>query len=126
LLALLVREQGRYDEALRLTEEAEAASSEDDFDSQALWRTVRAPILARSGDIRLAEEIARRAVELAGESEAPVMHADALTSLAAVQASGGSRNEAIATYAAAIALYDSKGNIVAAARCRSLAAALRH
>ena len=47
LLARLVREQGRDDEALELTRSAEAASAADDIESQALWRMVRAPILAR-------------------------------------------------------------------------------
>ena len=36
---------------LTLTETAEAASADDDLDSQALWRSTRAPILARAGQL---------------------------------------------------------------------------
>ena len=46
LLARLARDQGRDDEALAMTRTAEAATADDDMESQALWRMVRAPLLA--------------------------------------------------------------------------------
>jgi hypothetical protein len=47
----------RDDEALRATEEGEAATSKDDLVSQVDWRRVRAKILARHGEIAAAEEM---------------------------------------------------------------------
>ena len=55
----LVRDQGRDDEALIYSKIAEAATSaDDDIESQALWRSIRAPIEARAGNLALAEELA--------------------------------------------------------------------
>jgi len=48
LLARLVREQGRDDEALSLLVDAEQATADDDIESQVLWRAIRAPILCPS------------------------------------------------------------------------------
>ena len=49
LLARILSEQGRNDEALALTKKAEILAAEDDVDAQIRWRLVRAPILARAG-----------------------------------------------------------------------------
>ena len=49
LLARIVREQGRDQEALDLSVAAEEAAAEHDLDAQVRWRAVRAPILARVG-----------------------------------------------------------------------------
>src|SRR6185369_2619947 len=63
ILARAVRAQGRDDEALELTEAVESAAADDDVDAQVLWRGIRAPILARSGQIAEAEALARAAHE---------------------------------------------------------------
>jgi len=124
LLARLVREQGRDDEALVLTEMAEAASAEDDLDSQSLWRSTRAPILARSGQLGLAEELARTAVEFVRQTEAPVLQADALTDLAAVLHLAAKSDDARGAIEEALGLYMAKGNIVSAERCKKMAEGL--
>jgi class 3 adenylate cyclase/tetratricopeptide (TPR) repeat protein/type II secretory pathway predicted ATPase ExeA len=118
LLSRLAREQGRDEEALRLSVAAEAASAEDDFDSQALWRAARAPILARAGQLEEAEALARAAVELVRRSEAPVLQADALSDLAVVLNIAGKAGEARRTLDEAISLYAQKGNVAATARSR--------
>ena len=51
-LAQIIRDQGRDDEALALLETAEKLSAPNDVQSQALWRCVKAPILARKGESR--------------------------------------------------------------------------
>ncbi len=112
LLSRLVRDQGRDDEALALSKTAEQQADEDDFDSQALWRSTRAPILARAGDLNGAEELARAAVDLVRRSEAPMLLADALVELAEVLKVAGRLEEASATMDEAIALYAAKGNVV--------------
>ena len=50
LLARIFREQGRNEEALTVTRKAEALAAEDDVDAQIRWRSVRASILARTGE----------------------------------------------------------------------------
>jgi ATP/maltotriose-dependent transcriptional regulator MalT len=124
LLARIVREQGRDEEALALTREAEAATAPDDTESQALWRMVRAPILARAGEATLAEQLAREALDLVRRTEAPMLQGDALAELAAVLAVARRGDEARSTAAEAISLYEAKGNRVAAARAAAWADAL--
>jgi ATP/maltotriose-dependent transcriptional regulator MalT len=121
LLARLVRDQGRDDEALEYTRTAEDATAEDDVESQALWRSVRAPIVARAGDVTLGEELARAAVEMVRRTEAPMMLADALAELAAVLRIAGKHGDAQQALDEAIALYRAKGDVVSAARCSAWA-----
>ncbi len=124
LLARIVRDQGRDDEALALTRDAEAITAPEDTESQALWRMVRAPILARAGDPAQAEQLAREALAQVRRTEAPILQGDALAELAAVLAAAGRGEEARATIAEAIALYAAKGNRVAAARAAAWRASL--
>ena len=124
LLSRLVRDQGRDGEALALSKQAEEATAVDDLDSQALWRAVRAPIVARAGDTVLAEGLARSALEMVRRTEAPVLQADTLSELASVLRLAGKTDEARQTIGEALALYSAKGNIVAAARCSAWAVAL--
>ena len=116
LLSRIVRDQGRDEEALVLSQTAEAATAADDIDSQVMWRAIRAPILARSGNAELAEELARHAVELARTTEAPTLQADALVELACVLSLNGQAARARHVIDEAIALYRSKGNVASAAR----------
>ena len=121
LLARLVRDQGRDDDALALTKTAEQATAADDMESQALWRMVRAPILARAGDVAQAEELARSAVDLVRRTEAPVLQADALSELAEVLRLAGRPAEARLAVNEALVLYQAKGNRVAAERAAAWA-----
>ncbi len=119
LLARLVRDQGRDDEALSLLQTAEEATAGDDVESQSLWRAVRAPIVARAGDFVQAEALARAAVELVRRTEAPNLQADALSELASVLRIAGRESEAQQTIGEALALYTSKGNVASAARANA-------
>jgi predicted ATPase/class 3 adenylate cyclase len=117
LLARIVRDQGRDEEALALSLAAEKASAEDDVESQGLWRAVRAPILARAGDFNTAEQLARSAVELTRRTESPVLQAEAMTELACVLILAGKTSAARAAIADAIALHRSKGDVTAQLQC---------
>src|SRR5262249_57105065 len=64
LLAEAVYAQGRFGEALRLTEEGEALAGAGDFDVQGRWRATRAKLLARRGQFRAAARLAEEAVAL--------------------------------------------------------------
>ncbi|HEY9067386.1 MAG TPA: adenylate/guanylate cyclase domain-containing protein [Burkholderiaceae bacterium] len=116
LLSRIVRDQGRDEEAMALSQAAEAATAADDVESQALWRAIRAPIVARAGNAALGEELARGALDLARKTEAPMLQADALSELAAVLRLRGRASEAHQAMNEAIELYVAKGNIVSATR----------
>ena len=125
LLSRIVRDQGRDQEALVLSRAAEAATAADDMESQALWRAIRAPIVARTGDTGLAEELARTAVDLSRKTEAPTLQADALSELASVLQLKGDAEQARQVIDEAIALYQAKGNVVSAARATAWAETLQ-
>ena len=115
---------GRGDEALRLSERWDPArlTVPEDVDAQAGWRAVRAKLLARRGDLAEAEELAGEAVSLAAATDYVDLHADAVAALGEVLHLAGRREESEATLAEAVALYERKGNVVAAATVRALSA----
>ena len=51
-LAEALYRQGRDEEAFRMTEESEQIAAADDVATQYLWRSVRAKLLARRGELR--------------------------------------------------------------------------
>jgi len=116
LLARAVREQGRDEEALALSQEAEAAAAAHDLDAQVRWRSARAPILARAGRSEEAEQLARAAIELAGKTGAPSLQAETLFGLAIVQQAAGQSEEARKTLSEARAVAGSKGDQASLAR----------
>jgi tetratricopeptide (TPR) repeat protein len=124
LLSRVVRDQGRDEEALALSKTAEEASAADDVEAQALWRSIRAPILARLGQVEEAETLARAALDLARKTEVPTLQADALAELACVLALAQRRNEAQQTIEEAIGLYAAKGDRVSLTRWADWAAQL--
>ena len=124
ILARAVRAQGRDDEALELTEAVEAAAADDDVDAQVLWRGIRAPILARAGQIAEAEALARAAHERARQTEMPELQGFALTELASALQLAGRIDEARAAMADAIVVYAKKGDVASEGRARRLLAML--
>jgi tetratricopeptide (TPR) repeat protein len=116
LLSRVVRDQGRDDDALVFSQVAERVTAADDVDSQAKWRSIRAPILARAGKLSEAESLAREAVDLLAHSDAPQFRADTLSELASVLALSGKVEEGRKAIAEAISLYQSKGDIVSTGR----------
>jgi class 3 adenylate cyclase/tetratricopeptide (TPR) repeat protein len=103
---------GRLDEAQAQTELAEELAAPDDRSSQALWRQVGAKLQARAGRHAEGEALAREAVALFAETDMVDYHAHALADLAEVTAATGPLEEAIA-------LFERKGNVVAAGRARA-------
>jgi len=124
MLARLAREQGRDTDALALSARAESTAASDDVLTQALWRTVRAPVLARAARLDEAEQLARAAVELLRDVEAPGFLGDALLDLATVFRSAGKIGEAKAAVAEALDLFNAKGDRPFAQRARELQAEL--
>ncbi len=122
LLSRVVRDLGRDAEALEFSEAAEAAAGKDDIESQALWRSIRAPILARAGELEDAVELARAALQHALATEISTLHADTRAELAHVLNLCHKQGEARQMIGEAIALYEAKGDKVSAARWHEWAA----
>jgi class 3 adenylate cyclase len=115
LLARVVRDQGRDDEALELTVKAESLAADDDVDAQVLWRCTRAPIVARKGAADDGEALARKALELAETTDFVALRAESRAELASVLRISG-RPGAAEALAEAIAIYAAKGDIVSPSR----------
>ena len=122
-LARMLCLQGRFDEADAFAGVAYEVAAPDDVSSQALWRTARAQVLAKAGDVDAGIALAGEAVELLRATDFLVTLGDALTELASVLEDGARDRDAAAALAEAVALYDRKGNFVAAAAARDRLAA---
>src|SRR6476660_722097 len=85
LLARVLYEQARYDEAEELSRAVESLSSPEDIDAQALWRGVRAKVLARRGESAEATRLAEEMLALRRQAESPDLEAEALADMAEVE-----------------------------------------
>jgi predicted ATPase/class 3 adenylate cyclase len=117
-LARAVYARGGYDEAEQLSRTAEALAAEEDVISQALWRTVRARVLARRGEHEAARRHADAAVELLRPTGELVLQADALLDLAEVLERSTDVAAARRALDEALALFERKGDVVSAAATR--------
>ncbi|HZQ89597.1 MAG TPA: adenylate/guanylate cyclase domain-containing protein [Gaiellaceae bacterium] len=117
---------GRHDEAEAATRTADELGTPDDVETQAVWRSVRAKVLARRGEGGEALALAEQAVALLRETDAPVMQADALLDLADVLAVAGRTEEAVAAAVEARLRYGLKGDLVGAARAEACLDELGH
>jgi hypothetical protein len=106
--------QGRAEDAAQAAATSAELAADDDLLTQSLWRGVRARALGAGGE---AEALAREAVALAQRTDFLNHQADATADLAVVTHDG-------AAMAEAVALYERKGNAVAAERARGEVAAL--
>ena len=119
ILADVVCEQGRYEEAIQLSEEAEEALTADDVITQALWRAARGKALARLGRLEAAEALARDALRWIRRTDDINETAHTLHALGAILRLAGREDEAHEALAEAIELYERKGNVVMAGRTRA-------
>jgi ATP/maltotriose-dependent transcriptional regulator MalT len=110
----------RFDEAEQIARSAQAMSMEDDVDAEATWRSVLAMVVARKGDTDEALRLALEAVELRRRSDAVTYLADTLSDFSEVLRFTGRDDEVRAVRNEALRLYESKGDVVSAARLRTL------
>jgi class 3 adenylate cyclase/DNA-binding SARP family transcriptional activator len=120
LLAQAVLAQGRLEEAAELCRLAEQRAAAEDTMTQAIWRGVRAKILAREDHCDEAESLAREAVALVEPTDLLSHRGDAMLDLADVLRICGGSDEADRVTRNGLALYELKGNVTAAARAWSL------
>jgi tetratricopeptide (TPR) repeat protein len=107
---------GRFDDADRESRGAEELAGPDDLASQALWREVRAKVLARAGRHAEAEQLARDAVALVEPTDMLDSLAHGAADLAEVLALAGRIDDAERELHRAEALYKRKGNTVFTAK----------
>jgi class 3 adenylate cyclase/tetratricopeptide (TPR) repeat protein len=120
LLGQVLCEQGRYEEANTMCMITASAAAVDDAQAQALWRSVRAKVLARrNGSGAQAVALAREAVEILRRTDALLWQADALVDLAETLATTGDEGEARHTLDEATGLYELKGSSIAVRRARA-------
>ncbi|UVK41274.1 AAA family ATPase [Mesorhizobium sp. AR10] len=118
-LACTILEQGRDEEAEEFANLSAQLATAGDLMTQVLWRRVLARVLARRGEIKEAEALAREAVAIAEATDFVNDRADALIDLSHVFEASRRGNEAVAAASRALHLYELKGNVVAAATTRS-------
>ena len=121
LLAHALGDLDELDEAERFSRISEEASSPEDVFSQVLWRSGRAKICARRGELAQAETLAREAVALAERTDLLNTQGDTLADLAEVLALGGQPAEAVSVLEQAAATFERKGNVTSLERVRALA-----
>jgi class 3 adenylate cyclase/tetratricopeptide (TPR) repeat protein len=124
ILAGIVYELGRYDEAMELADEADAVSAVDDMEPQIWLRGVRAKVLARRGRSDDAEREARENVRLAEETDWPGYTGMAWSDLAEVLHLAGKSGDAAAAARRAEAFLERKGNLVSLERIRAFRQAI--
>ena len=102
VLAEALYAQGRLDEARQMTEETQAAAAPSDIDAQARWRSVRAKVLARSGQFPAARILLDEAAELVSPTSWAALQAETLLARAEVDRLAGAPEQAEASLGAAL------------------------
>ena len=123
-LAEALYRQDRDAEAMRCTEESEQIAAADDVASQALWRSVRAKLLARQGRHSEAEVLAIEAIAIIGAAQDPDQQGYAALDHAEVLRLAGRLDEAVSAATRAEGLFEAKGNSASAARARATRTAI--
>jgi class 3 adenylate cyclase/tetratricopeptide (TPR) repeat protein len=118
LLAEVLHAQGRDREAGELADVCREKASPHDVGAQYQWRSIRARLLGTEGRIAEAETLARESVRLIRTTDQPDVQGQALAGLAEVLEAAGKGEDAATSLREAVALFEAKGNAVAAARAR--------
>jgi tetratricopeptide (TPR) repeat protein len=124
ILALVLCDQGRFDEAEPFAARSRELGAEDDFATQAGWRMASARILSERGEHDEALALAERAVEIMEPTDYLTLQAEGHEVHAIALAAAGRLDEARAAYGAALELFERKGVVPAIARIRERLAAL--
>lgn len=119
-LSAIVYEQGRYDEAMRLADEADAVSAADDMEPQILFRGVRAKVLARRERFDEGEREAREIARLADDTDWPGYAGFAWLDLSEVLRLAGRADEAIHAAREAETRFERKGIVVMLERAQAI------
>ena len=124
LLAQAAYAQGRFDQALQLTEEGEALAGAGDVYSQCRWRATRAKLLARRGQFDAAARLAEEAVTLVPATCEVLERAEFLVVQAEVARLARAVGQAEASLRRALQFYQDRRMVVLAERAGALLAGL--
>jgi predicted ATPase len=124
VLAEAVYAQGRFGQALRLTEEAETLCGADDWEAQARWRATRAKLLAQRGQFPAATRLAEEALALVPATADAPERAEFLVAKAEVSQLAGALDKAEDSLRRALQFYDDRRAVPLAERTRALLASL--
>ena len=102
--------QGLLEEAEEASRLSEETASVDDLSSQIMWRSARAQVHARRGDLESSESLARAAVEIAERTDFTYLQATALEALSVVLSLAGATTDARAALEGARERYHAKGD----------------
>jgi class 3 adenylate cyclase/tetratricopeptide (TPR) repeat protein len=119
LLAQTLCDLGRFDEAEEFSEKSRTLAAEDDFASQAAWRMARARVFADRGQFEEALTLADEAVAINAQTDYIVWQGDGHEVRGQVLLAAGRGEDARAAFEEALARYQQKGTIPAAARIRA-------
>jgi class 3 adenylate cyclase len=111
-LALIRARRDDFDDAARFATVAEEVAAGDDVETQALWRSAKALVLAHEGAQAAADTTARAAVDLLRRTDALIQIADALIVHANVLDALGRAEDRETALLEAAKLYELKGNVV--------------
>lgn len=121
LLAQTLYVLDRHDEVEELGELARELASDDDVDTQVLWRCIQGKIEARRGAFAEGERLVTEALELLASTDAVLFRYGALLDLAEVRRLAG--RDARGALVDALALAEAKGSSVMAGDVRDLLSA---
>jgi tetratricopeptide (TPR) repeat protein len=107
---------GRFDEAEPLAERGRELVWDDDLVTQALWRQVKARVLAQGGDIVEAERLACEAVAIIARTDSLDSQGKAFFDLGEVLAVAGRHEDAAAAFGDALDRHRLKKNLAMAAQ----------
>ena len=123
-LARMYYEDGRSNDSLRLLDEVDAITADEDIVNFALTRCIRGRIHSDRGDHEEAERLARNGLAFALATDFPWVRGEANFDLAHVLAQAGRRDEARAAALAGIAEFEKKQAVVRVAEGRELLASI--
>ena len=123
-LAEALYEQGRLDEAQRLTEDAEGLAGAGDVISQAQWRATRAKLLARRGEFGAAARLADEALAQIPATSVDPLLGEVLIAKAEVLRLAGAPGDAEPSLRRALQLFEDRRMTPLAERTRALLASL--
>ena len=113
LLADVLCELGRFDEAIEMSRVSEERSSQDDLMSEASWRSARGRALAAQGQDREADEMMDRALELIAATDMVGIQGDIWRHMADLRSTlGRPPSDVAAALTEARRLYAVKGWLV--------------
>jgi predicted ATPase/class 3 adenylate cyclase len=111
LLGQALYAQGRFDEAFDLAERSRDMAAGEDVTTQVLWRRVAAPVHARRGQEREAEQLAREALDFAAGTDSSPLRGHAWAGQAEVMALCGRSAESAEAAAEAVGTFERRGDL---------------